>query len=66
MHARQCILVESVCVGARALYSGSKMHNVAVFVSEWVFICMCLLTVGSVPGPAHLLASPKSDIIETQ
>lgn len=55
-----------MCVGARALCSGSKMHNVAVFVSEWVFICMCLLMVGSVPGPAHLLASPKSDIIETQ
>lgn len=36
MHARRCILVELVCVGARALCSGSKMHNVAVFVSEWV------------------------------
>lgn len=30
-----------------------------VFVCKWVFICMCLLTPGIEPGPAHLLTSPN-------
>lgn len=30
-----------------------------LLIGERVFICMCLLTGGSVPGPAHLFSSPN-------
>lgn len=54
---KRCILnIEFVCVcvcGRAAVWFG---RNVAVCARR-VFICMRLLTAGSVPGPAHLLAS---------
>lgn len=45
------------CVCMCVYWKGAT--HLFVFVGKWVFICMCLLTAGSVPGPAHLLASPN-------
>lgn len=48
-----------VCVCESSSMVWKSMMWLFVFVDELVFICMCLLIAGSVPGPAHLLASPN-------
>ncbi len=63
MHERRCVLIEfvsaCVCVCVCSSVGWKSIMWLFVFVGERVFICMCLLTAGSVPGPAHLLASPN-------
>lgn len=52
-------ICECVCRCVRSSVVWRSMMWLFVFVDELVFICMCLLMAGSLPGLAHLLASPN-------